>query len=230
MHMFPDQPTWIVIDGVAAAPDASAEEVRSLRARVRDLEAERAEADHRIANSLQIAASVLRTQREWLPEGPARDALVAAEMRLRGIVRLHHRIHGEDGAGRICMRGFLDGLAAELTAALGLDCVVGCDEFSVPRPVGAQVAIIVGELALNAVKHAYEGREGGRVVIECRRSGDRFRLKVSDHGPGLLEGFEMGRSQGLGMSVIDAAVRRLGGTMSAHTNGGAHFTLLAPLS
>ena len=212
-----------------AADDFPAEELRSLRARLRHLEAARVEADHRIANNLQLAANLLRLQRGRVADDDARDAILGAEMRIRGIARLHLRIH-DDEAGRVAMRGFLDGLAAELTAALGLACMVGCDDFSVPRGVATQVAIILSELGLNAVKHAYAGHDEGRIVIECRRWADRFRLTVSDHGPGLRDGIGAGRSGGLGMSVIDAAVRQLDGTLSVHSNGGAVFTLVAPMS
>lgn len=211
----------------------TAAELGSLRARVALLEAERLEAEHRIAGSLQLAASLLRMQRSRVAHPEARDALTTAEMRLRGISRLHRRIQSardEDDADRVAMRPFLDGLAAELTSALGLACVVGCDGFSVPHEVAAQVAVILGELGLNAARHAHDGRDGARVVIECRRRDGGFRLVISDHGPGLPEGFDASRSDGLGMSVLGAAVERLGGTLSAHTNGGAVFAVVAPLS
>ena len=213
------------IDG-AAAPDAATAELRFLRARLARLEAERSEADHRIAGSLGLAASVLRMQRSRVADDDARDAIAAAEMRLRGIARLHRRNHDE--AGRVGMRGFLEGFAADMRAALGLVCVVGCDDFSVPHAVAAQLAVVLGELGLNAARHAYDGRDRGRVVIECRRWGGGFRLVISDHGPGLPEDFDTSRSDGLGMSVVDAAVRRLGATLSAHTNGGAVFMLTVP--
>ena len=207
--------------------DAAAAE-RSLRARLAHLEAERSEADHRIAGSLGLAAGALRMQRARVADEAARDALAAAEMRLLGIARLHRRIQADDAAGRIGMRAFLEGLAADMRAALGLAFVVGCDEFSVPHGVATQLAVVLGELALNAARHAYDGRGRGRVVIECRRRGGGFRITVSDHGPGLPEGFEASRSDGLGMPLVDAAVRRLGGTLGAHTDGGAVFVLTVP--
>ena len=215
-------------DGAAALDTAV--ELRSLRARVARLEAERREADHRIANNLQIAANLLRMQQRVVPEATARHALAAAEARLRGIARLHHDIRDREDGTRVSMRALLGGLASDLRAAIGLACVVGCEDFSVPGEVATQVAVIVGELGLNAVKHAYDGRDRARIVIECRLRDGGFVLLVSDHGPGLPEGFDISRSDGLGMAVIDAAVRRLGGTLRAHVDGGAHFTLVAPLS
>lgn len=203
-------------------------ELRSLQARLARLEAERSEADHRIAGSLQLAASFLRVQRGRVADDAARDALAAAEMRVRGIARLHRRI--DDETGWIGMRGLLDGLTADMTAALGLACVVGCDDFSVPHEVAAELAVVLGEIGLNAAGHAHDGRERARVVIECRRWDVGFLLMVSDHGPGLPEGFDVDRSDGLGMSVIRLAVERLGGTLKVHTNGGAVFTLTVPLS
>lgn len=217
--------------GGAAAqdgPQGAAAELGRLRARVARLEAERLEAEHRIAGSLHLVAIYLGVRRSRVADDEARDALAAAETRIRGIARLHRRIHHDDEADRIAMRGFLDGLAAELKAALGLACVVGCDDFSVPHGVATQVAVIVGELGLNAARHAYDGRDASRLVIECRRLDGEFRLVVSDHGPGLPEGFEPGRSDGLGMAVVDAAVRRLGGRLGAHTDGGAVFMIVAP--
>lgn len=126
------------------------------------------------------------------------------------------------------MPALLDDLAAGRREALGLDRAVACEPaaapISVPGAMATQIAVAMGEPALNALEHACDGRAGGSLAI-----GARLRLAVADRGAGLLDGFSLLGSDGLGMGVMQAAARRMGASLSAHTDGGAVFVLEIPL-
>ncbi|PZQ65539.1 MAG: hypothetical protein DI570_01340 [Phenylobacterium zucineum] len=90
-----------------------------------------------------------------------------------------------------------------------------------------QLAIAVNEIAINAAKHAYDGRPGGRLDVSARREGNELVLIVADEGKGLGDG--PAGASGLGMSILAAIVRDVRGSLSAQTDGGARFTIRAPL-
>ena len=95
-----------------------------------------------------------------------------------------------------------------------------------------EIGVVVSELALNALKHAYDGAQMGVAwSCPCREDDGTIVVTIQDHGPGLPDGFDLqgSRSGGLGLPVVAQAVGRLGGRLDAHTDGGAVFALTVPL-
>ena len=86
------------------------------------------------------------------------------------------------------------------------------------------LGLIVSELVTNAVKH---GAGTIRVCVESRDDG-RYELVVADNGAGLPDDFDPAKSVGLGMTVVSAMVRQIGGQFScgqATELGGAKFSV-----
>jgi two-component system, sensor histidine kinase PdtaS len=55
-------------------------------------------------------------------------------------------------------------------------------------------------------------------------------LSVSDNGPGLPADFDMAKSKGLGMRVVMALTKQLGGNITHNSGGdGTEFILSIPL-
>ncbi len=100
-------------------------------------------------------------------------------------------------------------------------------------------------LAANAVRHT---PEGGRVALTADRVDDGVRLAIEDSGPGIppehlprifdrfykvdvsRTGTPMPSGSGLGLSIVQAIVRRHGGRISAGNadGGGARFEIVLP--
>jgi signal transduction histidine kinase len=106
----------------------------------------------------------------------------------------------------------------------------------------ALVARIVQNLVSNAIKYT---RPGGRVLVGCRRRGNRVRLDVIDTGIGfnrdqqallfaefsrLEQGARMAQGLGLGLSIVERLVAALGLTLDlASVEGrGSRFSLYLP--
>ena len=187
------------------------------------------ELDHRMANSLQLAADFLLLQWTRVRDPIARMALLDAAERLVAVGHLHRFLCDHASAGEVDLRPFLEELAALIGQGTGLNCVAEADSILAPGELAQQLGLAVNELAINAAKHAYGRGAPGELMIRARREGERLRLTVSDHGVGLGEGFHVDRSPGIGMGIVQAIARQLRATFEATSDGGACFTLLAPL-
>jgi sensor histidine kinase regulating citrate/malate metabolism len=100
---------------------------------------------------------------------------------------------------------------------------------------------IVGNLIDNALDALRDG-VGGRIDVRLDVEGDRVRVRVADDGPGipadaLAHVFEPGWStkpgtaaggRGLGLALVSAIARRLGGRVEADNDAGAVFTVELP--
>ncbi len=85
-------------------------------------------------------------------------------------------------------------------------------------PVNAAVpcGLILNELACNALKHAFGGRNGGEVAVSLRAdSHGRVRLGVRDNGSGLPTGSDWKQARSLGLRLVRMLSGQLGGTVEA---------------
>lgn len=207
-----------------------ARELSSARARLASQERQIQELNHRIANSLQLAADMLVFEQLRARDTHARAALEASRARLVAVGELHRYLYDHADCATVELRPFLTGLCRALVATTGLECSVHADHVSVSGDMAQQLAIAVNEFAINAAKHAYHGC-GGRLVITSRREGPDLVLTVADEGKGLSSGLSAaGSGGGLGMSIVTAIVRDLRATLTVQSDQGAKFTIRAPLA
>lgn len=202
-----------------------AREITRARARLAAQDRQILELNHRIANSLQLAANLLMFEQLRAHDAGAVAALEASRARLLAVGEVHRHMSGLTGETAVELRPFLAGLCDAIGVATGLRCVTQVDASRVDGETAQRLAIALNEIAINAAKHAYDG-PGGRLDVICRREAGELVLTVADHGKGLGEGRRPG---GLGMSILAAIVRELGGTLTARDDHGATFTLRAPL-
>ncbi|MDZ4371999.1 MAG: sensor histidine kinase [Phenylobacterium sp.] len=216
-----------MLAATAHAPANLARELSTARAQLASQERQIQELNHRIANSLQLAADMLVFEQLRARDPVAQAALEASHARLVAVGELHRYLHDHTDQPSVELSAFLAGLCQAISASTGLNCTVSSDLTQVSGDMAQKLAIAVNELAINAAKHAYDGRPGGRLIITSRREGSHLALTVADRGGGLGQGGA--RHSGLGMSILAALVRDLDGTLSVHNEGGAVFTIRAPL-
>ena len=195
---------------------------------------ERRELDHRLANSLQLAADFLIFEHARVRDPGARAALIEAAERLSAVGQMHRFLAAQTQAAGVDLDPFLSQLGRLIADSTGLECSVDSDPVTVAAEVAQQLAIAVNELAMNAAKHAYPWGARGALNITCRHRGERLVLIVADEGEGLGRDFLASRcgasgSQGLGMTILEAVVRQLHGTLQAANDHGARFTITLQL-
>ena len=69
------------------------------------------------------------------------------------------------------------------------------------------LGLIVTELVINALKHAFPGGEAGEILVSYEARGSGWRLSVSDNGSGPGEAERP--YAGLGTSIVEALARQL---------------------
>jgi len=106
----------------------------------------------------------------------------------------------------------------------------------VPGEVATPLAMVLTELLQNATEHAFDGGPG-HITVTARRTpaegGQRLRVEVLDDGHGLPAGFDLGRSQSLGLAIVRTLVEsELGGgiTLGPAEPSGTSVVVDVPLS
>jgi two-component sensor histidine kinase len=217
-----------MLASAAKSDNGLARELSSARAQLASQQQQIRELNHRIANSLQLAADMLVFEQLRSREPRAQAALEASRARLIAVAELHRYLYDHAERASVELRPFLTGLCQALFATTGLRCSVQSDQTCVPGDTAQQLAIAINEFAINAAKHAYDVA-GGRLIITSRREGPELVLTVADEGKGLSAGPSAPGQGGLGMSIVAAIVRDLRGTLTVQSDQGARFTIRAPI-
>jgi chemotaxis protein methyltransferase CheR len=173
------------------------------------------EVHHRVANSLQIIASILLVKARTTDSVESRIHLRDSHKRIMSVAATQRHLQTADAGEAIELGPYLSRLCETLTTAVIDDIrpvclIVDVAEGTVSSSDAASIGLIVTELVINALKHGIPGdRAGGRIVVTYEVAEPAWRLSVSDNGTG-ASGFRSGsRARGLGMSIVEALATQL---------------------
>lgn len=169
------------------------------------------EIDHRVTNSLQFISGILTMQGRNSNSETA-DHLRMAANRVAAVAQVHRNFYTTEADEASCIT-FLRRLCTDLSGVLGRAIKVEGDEGMVPTTKIQPIGLMLNELITNAAKHG-----GGRIDVAYNIVGDKHELSVCDEGEGLGSDFNAEKTSGLGMKVVTALARQLGGNMSAQAN------------
>ncbi len=172
------------------------------------------EVQHRVANSLQIIASVLMQSARRVQSEEVRGHLHNAHNRVMSIAALQRQLSAST-SGIVELRTYLTQLSQSLGASMiedpeRLSIEVDVDDSAVSADISVSLGLIVTELVINALKHAFNEQSLGKIVIAYHSTGDEWTLSVTDNGTGMPAGRDAPKA-GLGTGIIEALAKNLQG-------------------
>jgi two-component sensor histidine kinase len=187
------------------------------------------ELQHRVSNNLQVAAGLLSLQRKRVSDPDARAALDEATRRLGTIGRISRSLYDPDGAA-LGLDGLLTRLCDDVLDASGRDdisiAVTTEGRHTIEPNAAIPTALIVAEAISNAIEHGFANGRGGRIDVRIARNAERLEVSVTDDGHGLPDGFDISKSDSLGLHIATTLARQLNGQFSI-SGGSATRAVLA---
>jgi two-component sensor histidine kinase len=113
----------------------------------------------------------------------------------------------------VALRFYFSQLCESLAASMIADpavlsIAVDVDESLVDADKSVSLGLIVTELIINAVKHAFPEQKRGKIVVSYRSSGREWTLTVKDDGQGMPTGLPKAKA-GLGTGIVEALANHL---------------------
>lgn len=179
------------------------------------------EIHHRVKNNLQIVSSLMKMQARKASANESR-ALLECEGRIRVMSLIHQLLYESDSLAGIELSTYLKELltlteaVADTSKAQIKFIFTGPDEiFVLDAQRTIPLGLIVYELVLNAVKHAFVGKSTGVINVKLSDiEAGNLTLTVEDNGSGLPEDFSWGGKAGLGTQLVPMFVQQLNGELS----------------
>lgn len=175
------------------------------------------EVNHRVKNTLQIAASVLLLQARTTASAEVRGALQEGYRRLHLLAKVHELLYSSaDSAQEILMSKLLQAMGdalqqsfAEISAQVSLQ--ITSDPILLSADDAIPMALLANEVLTNAYKHAFPGGCAGEITVELSCAPDHaVVLKIADNGIGIRPGTGKG---GLGLELTRNFAQQLHGTL-----------------
>lgn len=215
--------------------EAEAETAEQLRDLLRQRTLLLDEVNHRVKNSLQQIASVVRLQSRAAATVETKDALEKTLARIMAVGRVHELTYKSgEGAGVFDAGLYAQTLAADLVESLGRDDIAleaDVDVVQLDMRQASPIALILNELITNALKYGCPPGRPGRIIVRFKAEAEQYKLSVADHGDGLSADFIAESNSTLGLRAIRALAKQLGGELAVEQHKiGAEFSVVFPRS
>jgi two-component sensor histidine kinase len=188
------------------------------------------EVQHRVANSLQIIASLLMQSARKVQSEEARGHLHDAHHRVMSIAAVQRHL-AMSTPGDVALAPYFTQLCESLGASMihdskQLSIAVTVDDSVVTANVSVSLGLIITELVINALKHAFPQRRHGKITIDYRSHGLDWALTVRDDGIGMPTGADKAKP-GLGTGIVEALAKQMEGVIHmVDTDPGTAVTLV----
>jgi len=193
------------------------------------------EIHHRVKNNLQTIASLLRLQLRRASSELTKRALRESVNRILSIATVHDFLSRE-GTETVDVKELGSSLlhaAFNNTAApsVRVHARVTGPHITIRAAQATPLALAVNELALNAVEHAFRGRDAGEVALDIRGERNNLVLEMRDNGAGLPANFSLDASPNLGLQIVRTLVTQdLKGSFEMGSDNGTWARISMPMT
>ncbi|MFP4152675.1 MAG: sensor histidine kinase [Alkalispirochaeta sp.] len=190
---------------------------------------------HRTKNDLALIRSILHLQAAGTNDPEAKEALVAAALRVDAVGRTHDHLHQTGDIGETDLIGLIHRSIDDLFEKTGLSAsAVDLDlseSIVVSTRIATSVGIIINELITNVAKYAGNAEKELRIGIALTSDTPQTHLllRVRDGGTGFPETVVRGADLGFGLQMVSALAGQHNGTVRFFNDDGAVVEISIPL-
>lgn len=172
------------------------------------------EMQHRVANSLQIIASILLLKAQTVQSEETRQHLRDAHQRVMSVATVQQQLQGSAHGEAIELGPYLSRLCETLAVSMigdsrPISVKVEADAGTALSSDAVSIGLITTELVINALKHAFPGNGDGEVLVRYQVDEADWHLSVSDNGIGLPQDGGRRKHTGLGTTIVEALAQQL---------------------
>jgi PAS domain S-box-containing protein len=206
------------------------------------------EMNHHVKNNLQVVGSLLSARADRVQDPRIRSILDKTRNRVGAIGSIHERLSSPSDFSSINFRAHMERLVRDLfrfyvTDGRHITLNIRAADVVLDVQQCVPLGLIVNELVVNALKHAFPNRATGRLGVSFEylepviRPAEGHtpnqgpaRLTVSDDGIGLPRGIDIHAAQSMGFHRVDTLCRQLAGKIGIDGPPGTTITITFPLT
>jgi two-component sensor histidine kinase len=177
----------------------------ALEQRIRDKDTLLRELQHRVKNNLQMVTALIRLEARNVADDAEGERFDRLAGRMESLALLYRALSEEGHSEEVDLGVYLSQIASAVMSAhavAGIRLDLKVDTWPVSINVAMPAGLVVNEVLTNALKHAFEGRDGGTITLHSLVDDHGCRVTISDDGVGLPEGVEWPKRGKLGALIV----------------------------
>ena len=192
------------------------------------------EIHHRVKNNLSVISSMLSLQAMELKDEQTRQAFQDSQSRVYSVALIHEKLYLSSEIGSIQLADYIPDLAREIfdsnrTDESRVELKIDVEELDLGVDAAINSGLVVNELVMNALKHAFPADQEGEIGVEMHRVEDgMLRLAVWNTGLSLPEDLDLRQKKSLGLRLVDSLVRMLKGELQVRSGERTEFAVTFP--
>jgi two-component sensor histidine kinase len=177
-----------------------------LEAQVRKKDMQLQELQHRVKNNLQMITALIRVEARGVTDLSTGEGFDRLAGRVEALGLLYRALGESARTEAVDLGIYLSEIASAVMRAHAVEGIrldLKVDTWLVSLDIAMPVGLVVNELLTNALKHAFQGRDGGVITLHSTTdAGGGCRIVVADDGIGLPQGCAWPRSGKLSALIV----------------------------
>lgn len=187
------------------------------------------EVHHRIKNNMNVIQSLLRIHSEKQSDAVSKRVLHDVAARLQGMIVLYDKLYRSERIGSLSIKEYLPALVKGVIELFPNSDSVRMEsqieDIAIDEKLLFSIGMIISELAMNAMKFAFKGRDEGTIRVRAARSKKHVIIEFGDDGIGIPESFVVENSSGFGMQLVGMLAKQIMASVSISRGKGTRFTI-----
>lgn len=171
------------------------------------------EVHHRVKNNLQIITSLLRLQKNNLPDevGQKFDESIN---RIMTMAIIHRKLYQSDDLSQVNIASYINELIDEILSSLSsvdnITTNITTNDIAIGLKTVVPLGLLLNELLSNSFKHAFDAEQTGSISISIKAINDlEFELVYSDNGSWKATD---NNKQNFGLELIETLTEQMDGS------------------
>ncbi|MES2565572.1 MAG: histidine kinase dimerization/phosphoacceptor domain -containing protein [Bacteroidota bacterium] len=187
------------------------------------------ELHHRVKNNLQIITSLLRLQSDKVEDESTKEIFSDCQNRIYSMSLIHEKMYQSENLTKINTKDYFPELINDIISSGNISNEikqnVQVDPVEMPTKMMVPLGLLVSEIVLNSMKHAFKATEQGEILFRFTNEGDgNFKILMGDNGSGIDPNAEI-KKNSLGLGLIESFVEQLDGTLTKIQGPGTHYEI-----
>ncbi|UYP46881.1 hypothetical protein NEF87_003166 [Candidatus Lokiarchaeum ossiferum] len=189
---------------------------------------------HRVKNNLQMISSLIILQSHEIQDEETLTVFQELQDRIQSFSLLHRHIYQSPDLSQISLESYLTQLVQYLKESINVKKEILMEieiaDVMVSTKIAINCALIITELYSNAMKHAFNHQESGKISICISQlESNHLELTFKDNGMTKIALDSLYNSKNLGFQLVLAGVEQLRGKLALVVNDGLQVIIKFPL-